>query len=180
MFDKLSDEALLKCWRRLQMSGSPVALRLAALEIVARPSLQKDIHRMRAYAELCHLAKTDDEAVANIHKAQEAAIDAGESPAVMLLEELNLRWQLRQPEEWRKVLERIQKNHAKEPGIQEMLVHNLVSIGVLSPDGTPGPLMRAAPPEPAAAAPAPSKLWTPGQPEPAAPAAKSGLWLPGM
>lgn len=186
MTDKLTDDALFACWSRVLLAGLPAAKRKLAEEIIRRPPVEP-IAKAMAYGELAKLATRSDEALVYLQSAQQAAEEQKQSPAPWLLSELALRWQRGELAQWREVLARIQSKHAKEPGVSEQLVRMLVGMGVLAPDGSPGPVLRAAASAEASAAaaspaPAPGRLWTPGQAPaetPAAAGSKSGLWLPG-
>ena len=80
------------------------------------------------------------------------------------------------------LIQHIQSQHAREPGVGQALVQLLVQTGLVGPDGRLA-IGGAAPGAPASplvvpgAATEPGKLWTPDQPQPGG-EKKSALWLP--
>jgi hypothetical protein len=184
--EKLPDEQLAGMYVLSVLYHLPRAVRRLAAEVLRRPSLKSTISR----AEVCHslfvLSRTPDEALDWLLQAQRAAVEAKQSPARLLLEELELRRVRGEIEECRRVLMQLQTRHAQEPGVAQAIYAWLRNIGAITPDGR-----MAARPDVAAqqaagaamgteAAPA-SGLWTPGQPTaPPAGQSKPSIWVPGM
>jgi hypothetical protein len=90
--------------------------------------------------------------------------------------ELSLRFGHGDEEQAMRLLQHIESQHIREPGVAQTLTQMLINIGVLNPDGTPA----GVPGRPAAGAPPapePSKLWTPDS---ESPGGGGKLWTPGM
>jgi len=182
--EKLSDEQLASVYMLAMLYRATRAVRRMATEILRRPSLKSQLNQ----AEICHslyaFARNGDDALEWIQRAEQAAIEARQSPARYLLQELELRRLRGEPEACRQVYMRLQTQHGREPGVAEALYAWLRQIGAIAPDGRPAMQPdEAGPPAAAAgaAAPAGPGIWTPDQP--AAPAAgqpKPSIWLPGM
>ena len=178
---KLSDDDLQRLYARCRMTSCTHLLRRLTPELLARPSLEKSVVRSDLFALQAGLSANIDEALGNLRQAQEAAVKEGKSPAQYLLEELPLRLQKSDMENFQRIIERLMARHRGEPGVMQTLQSLLQRMGLIRPDGsvnTPPPgagSQRAGQP---AAAPS-GGLWTPDQP--ASPAAgKSKLWVPGM
>lgn len=177
---KLSDDDLLAVYQRAILYSAGRVLQKVGPEIVSRPSLEKTVDKADVFELLSKIAPTQDEQLAYVIKAQEAATAAGESPARYLMAEIPLRLQRREVDEFRRVFERLSTKHIREQGVAESLQLLLYKLGILRPDGT---MATGGPAAPAggAAAPAPSGLWTPDQGSPApASGGKSKLIIPGM
>jgi hypothetical protein len=186
--EKLSDEQLIAVYRRAALSAAPRLFRKIGLEVVARPSLDKNpqIDKGEAYEILSRMATSADEAVGFLVKAQESAKAKGRSPARYMLAELPYRLQRGEETQARAILESLTTKHSKEPGVMQSLYALLAQLGLVRTDPNTGrPVMvvpsAGAGPAAPAAAPTPS-VWTSDQVAAAAaePAAKSKLWLPGM
>ena len=181
--EKLPDEQLAGMYVLAVLYHLPRAVRRLAAEVLRRPSLESAISR----AEVCHslfvLSKTPDEALDWLLQAQRAAVAAKQSPARLLLEELELRRVRGEAEECRRLLMQLQTRHAQEPGVAQAIYAWLRNIGAIAPDGRMAARPDAAAQQAAAgaeAAPA-AGLWTPGQPAaPPAGQAKPSIWVPGM
>ncbi|MDX1948371.1 MAG: hypothetical protein SFU86_23480 [Pirellulaceae bacterium] len=185
VMSKLTDDDLVALYRRAVMLGAPRLVRKLALEVVARPSLDKrpEISRAETYDILSRMASTPEEAIAMLLKAQEAVKAQGQSPARFLLAEFPLRLRLRQEAEAQRVLNTLMTKHIREPGVGQALTQLLTQLGLLQVDPATGqPVMpkRAAVGPIAAPATPSSGLWTPDQAAPPPPAGKSKLWVPGM
>ncbi len=179
--EKLSDEQLASVYMLAMLYRATRAVRRMATEILRRPSLKSGLNQ----AEVCHslyaFARNGDDALEWIQRAQQAAVEAKQSPARYLLQELELRRLRGEPEACRQIYMRLQTQHGREPGVAEALYAWLRQIGAIPPDGRPAMRPDAAGEPAAAPAPAGPGLWTPDQP--AAPAAgqpKPSIWVPGM
>jgi hypothetical protein len=175
---QLPDEQLAALYVVAAVYRLPRAIRRLGPEVLRRPGMQETFSR----AEVCHalfaLSKTPDEALDWLLQAQRAAVEAKQSPARYLLEELELRRVRGEGAECQRLITQLRTRHAEEPGVAQSLYNWLRSIGAIAPDGRMA-APQAAPSQPAAAAPA--GIWTPGQAAaPPAGAAKPGLWVPGM
>ena len=95
------------------------------------------------------------------------------------IEELTLRLERGEPNEFSSMLKHIQQHHSREPGVSQALLQILVEAGLVTPDGRPvRPQQDTASPlvVPGATG-EPGKIWTPESE--AGPGKKSALWVPG-
>ena len=181
---KLSDDELAMNFQRALQVIARQAVRKLGLELVGRPSVKDKLDVAGVYGHLADIEEASDEAIRFIELARKAAEEKKQSTAPWDLEELELRLRRGEPQEFGRLVEHIQSQHLREPGVAQALMQILYQAGIIGPDGRP----RGLPPGMGAAAPAAesNKLWTPdaGPAAAAAPAAggatKSGLWVPGM
>jgi len=175
--EKLSDEQLLTAYHRAMAFGVREPLRRFARELVERPGFADDAERQRALSLLARIEEDTDRALDYIQQGRQVAESQGQSSAPWDLMELSARTGRGEIEEASRLLNHLQSEHIREPGVAAALHEFLVGIGAIRPDGTP-----AAPPpeeEPPAAAPDESgKLWTPDSQKPAG--EKPTIWTPGM
>jgi hypothetical protein len=194
----MTDGQLVGVYRRAAVTAAPRLMRRIGLEIVSRPSLDnhKEIDKAEVYDILARMALDSGEAIGYLAKAQEIAKSKNKSPARYLLSELPHRLQRGDEQDSRRILNTLMQRHGREPGVQEALLGLLSQLGLVRVDPATGrpvilmPSAGAAPPAAGqalgaaapSAAPAATPLWTPDAlaPEPAAPASKSKLWVPGM
>jgi hypothetical protein len=186
---KLSDDELLFAFQRAQHYRHLSALRKFALEIVARPSLdrpasgQAKIDKSEVYGALAQIEPDSEQALGYLNKARDLAKGAGKSCAPWDIAELTLRMARQELAETQQLLQHIQQSHLREPGVAQAFMHVLVEAGILNPDGTPVAAPREAGPglvvPGAAPAAGGSAIWTPGS-EPAAGGGgkKSAIWTP--
>jgi hypothetical protein len=193
--DKASDEDLVRNFQRALQVVARQAVRKLGLAIIGRSSLKGKIDLGGVYGHLADLEGTSDEALRYLELARKAAEEQKQSTAPWDLEELELRLRRGEPEEFGRLLDHIQTQHLREPGIAQALMQILYSAGIVDangrPRGMPGgpggvsvggvtvPGM-SAPGMSSPAAEEPGKLWTPGSDAPAqsGTAGKSGLWIP--
>ncbi len=174
-----TDEALLAGNRRAMFAAAHLAVRKSALVILERESLKTTIHPAQLYGLLARLEDNTSQALVYLDKAHSAAEAAKQSTAMWDIEELTLRLERGEPQEFSSMLKHIQTHHAREPGVAQALLQVLVEAGLVTPDGRPvhqqheasSPLV-----VPGAAA-EPGKIWTPESE--AGPGKKSALWVPG-
>jgi hypothetical protein len=185
--DKLSDEDLVRHFQRALQVGARLAVRRLGLTIVGRASLKGKIDLAAVYGHLADIEGPTDEGLKFLDSARHAAEEQKQSTAPWDLEELELRLRRGEPEEFGRLIQHIQEQHIREPGVAQALMQLLYQAGIVDASGRPRGMPPGAAEGMVGAAPAPAgdtgKLWTPGGGEPAAPAAgagKSGLWVPGM
>ena len=176
---KLSDKGLVLGFRRAKMYAARTALRIFAQEIVGRSSTAGQPERSQAYSALAQTADDFAQALAHVDQGRRETQAAGKSCASWDLLELSFRFGRGDELEAVRLIQHVQQQHAREPGIAEALTHMLVEVGVLRPDGTPAqpPVAEeamAAAEGPAAAE--PGKLWTPDSPQSGA---GGKIWTPG-
>lgn len=184
MVDKLSDDKLSQLFRIASSYNAVPVVRHLGQAIIERPSLEGKEERLRAYLTLARIHGTSDQALDYISRGRREAEAAGLSSATWDLQELTLRFGRLEGEEVSRLLQHIETQHGREPGVREALVRFLVQIGAIRPDGTPAaPLPPQARPESRGGMPAepataePGKIWTP---ESQRPAGEKRIWMPGM
>ena len=109
---KADDEALLAANRRALFAAAHLAARKMALEIVTRESLRDKVPFAQVYGLLARLEDDTSRAIEYLNKARAAAEADKGSTAVWDLQELTLRLERGEAEEFGRVLAHIQKNHA--------------------------------------------------------------------
>jgi hypothetical protein len=169
------------------MTNFALALRRLAPEIVKRPNIPVPEYKLSAYRWLVRAAANSTEALRLIDEARKLAEANKQSSAAWDLMELSFRIQLGEAPAVMQLIDHIQRQHAREPGVAQALVQLLMQTGLIGPDGR---LAMGGPPPAAAAAAGggtplmvpgaaaePGKLWTPDAPQPTG-EKKSSLWLP--
>jgi hypothetical protein len=181
--EQLSDEQLLTAYGRAWINRVSRAIRRLAPEILKRPTLKSEISMADVHYSLSVVATSSDDALESILRAEQISVEEGNSPARLLLHELDLRMLRGEPDECQRLIATLQSKHMSEPGIGEALYSWLVRVGAITPDGKPAaprqqPPAAEASPEPV---PEPGGVWTPDAGDPTPPGKdKPGLWVPGM
>ena len=180
----LSDEQLGQAFNRAVVANFALALRRLAPEVIKRPNLPVVEYKLSAYRWLVRSAANSTDAMRLIDEARKLAEANKQSSAAWDLMELSFRIQLGDASAVMQLIDHIQRQHAREPGVAQALVQLLMQTGLIGPDGR---LAMGGPP--AAASPAasplvvpgasaePGKLWTPDTPQSTG-EKKSSLWLP--
>lgn len=179
----LSDDDLIRTFRRAGFPPQRRAMVLLATEIVARPSFHGRAETVDAYMILARSAQDTNTALSFIEPGRAAAQRAKQSTASWDLEELQLRLQRGEGAEFSRLMQHVQREHIDEPGVSEALFRLLYENGIIDKAGRP---IAAPPPQssplivPGAAA--PGKLLVPGGESAAAAAGSSKpvIWTPGM
>ncbi len=173
--DSLSDDDLLIALDRVELYNAPAAVKNIATAITQRPTFAGKPDRAEAFAMLVHCAESLDDSLAVLTDGRAACVDAKISCAKFDLWELPIRMARNETADAMRLLQHIEAEHIREPGVAEAVTNFLMQIGVLGPDGRPR--MPAGGPAPSAPPAESNKLWTP---ESAASAATGGkLWTPG-
>jgi tetratricopeptide (TPR) repeat protein len=180
--ESLDDEQLKLAFNRAMVASFTLALQRLAPEVLKRPNLPAAEYKLAAYRQMVRLAATTDEALRLIDDARKLAEANKQSSGPWDLSELSIRIQRDEAEAVLRLIDHIQRHHAREPGVAEALVQLLVQTGLIGPDGrlaigTPAPSAAASPLVVPGAAAEPGKLWTPDAPQPSG-EKKSALWLP--
>lgn len=187
---KLTDEDLVRQFNRALQVGARQAIRKLGLAIVDRSGLKGKIDLAAVYGHLADLEGDSDEALRFIDLARKAAEEQKQSSAMWDLDEMELRLRRGEAQEFARLLDHVQTQHIREPGVAQAVMQLLYQAGIIGPDGRPrampggatvsaGGITAGVAPDAAEG----GKLWTPGSPETPAPAGgqtKSGLWVPGM
>ena len=179
---KLSDENLIRAYRRAVMMSAVHAIKRMTAEVLDRDSVQDEVDRAEAYGILAQITTSSDEALSWIEKAHAVAVENGSSPANWLLAELSVRFRRMEIERVEQLIQRIQTQHIQEPGIAQGLHEMLVQFGVISADGQSRASTSSAVSQTATRAPEAGKIWTPetGEASNEGEEKKSSLWVPGM
>jgi len=178
--EKLTDDDLLKAYGRALAFHVGGVLPRLALAVVERPSLAGRDEQLQAYRLLAQWGEDRDRRLDFLNRGRQAAEAAGRSSATWDLLEITLRLERGEAQEFGRLLQHVQSQHIREPGVAHALRSLLVQIGLMRPDGTP---VVPAAEEPSIIVPgseggASGKLWTPGSPGPTG-ASGGKLWTPG-
>lgn len=181
---KLTDEALRSLYNRALGFGARAATIKFALAMVERPSFAGHEDLLRAYMVLARTTPQPDKALEYVDRGRKAAEAAGRSSASWDLLELSFRFQRGEGQEAVRLIQHLERQHLREPGVGQALAELLMQVGVMRPDGSLAvPAAQAAEESPGIVVPGaeaaqPGELWTP---EGAAPQGeKPKLWMPGM
>lgn len=178
----LDDEQLKLAFNRAMVASFALALDRLGPEVLKRPTLPAADYKLAAYRQMVRMAATTDEALRLIDEARKLAEANKQSSAPWDLAELSVRIQRGEADAVLRLIDHIQRQHAREPGIAEALVQLLVQAGLIGPDGrlligAPAPAAAGSPLVVPGATAEAGKLWTPDAPQPAG-EKKSALWLP--
>lgn len=178
--EPLTDEQLKQAFNRAMVANFVLALRRLAPEVVKRPNLPAVEYKLSAYRMLVRSAASAPEALQMIDEARKFAESQKQSSAAWDLMELSFRIQGGDVATVMQLIDHIQRQHAREPGVAQALVQLLMQTGLIGPDGRLN--IGAAPTAEGAAlvgagAAEQGKLWTPDGPQPSG-EKKSALWLP--
>ena len=167
------------------LAASTVLARLAPV-VIERDSLEGKVDKAEACGLLAGGSPTSEEAITWLAKAREWAGRTKESPARWLLAELDLRLRRGEATQAQQLLQTIQTDHMREPGIAQTLFELLARYGIIDPRAAnPANMPTSAPPQMgdvASTAPTPpaageQKIWTPDG-APAGESKKSTIWTP--
>ncbi len=141
---QLTDEQLVRFYLRADAYRHIVALRKAAHEILARPSLEgakigreRELHRSEVLGLLAQIEPDTAKAIDYLNQAREAAASGKVSTAPWDLAELGLRIARGEVAEADRLLQHIRSEHIREPGVAQALMQILVDAGIIGPDGRP-------------------------------------------
>jgi tetratricopeptide (TPR) repeat protein len=175
---KLDDDALMNLLQRASMYRAAGAIARLGDEALRRTVLT-DEDRVNVNLLMAQSSLDSRVSVARLVEAQRCVARTKRSPASLMLMELRLRFQRREPEHIERLLKAITTKHAREPGVMEAVASLLAELGLIGPDGRPVPMPASQqglvlPGEEEAA----GKLWTPETANTGT--GKSALWMPGM
>ena len=178
---RLSDDDLQQAYRRAAFARVRPALVKLVDELLSRPGLDGKVDKAQALGVLAATESDSGKALELIGKARAAAEAAGQSSAPWDLEELELLLAHGEGEAAMRLINHLQSQHRREPGVLERLLQILYDAGLVDEHGRPiQPQQRAEPTGlviPGTAA-EPGKLWTPGSETGSG--KKAALWTPGM
>jgi len=159
---KLSDDDLVSLYRRAAIAGAMSVVAHAAREAAGRATLHDRIPPVEAYQRMIDQEDDTDKAIALVGEARQAGEARGESSAIWDLMELELQIVEGQPEKANELLQHLRAEHIEEPGVAEQLYQLMYALGA-TPDQVPlpGGEAPAGEPQPAGAAEATGKIWTP-------------------
>ena len=133
--DKLSDDELIRCYRRASFPPQSRALGSLAAEIVRRPSFNGRPEVPEAYGVLAANSQNTTAALAFVEQGRAAAQRAKQLTAMWDIEELQLRLQRGEGDAASRLLQHVQREHAREPGVSEALFRLLYEAGVIDQQG---------------------------------------------
>jgi hypothetical protein len=167
---KLSDDDLVMNFQRALQVVARQAVRKLGLEVVGRASLKGKIDLAGVYGHLADLEEASDEAIRYIDLARKAAEEQKQSTAPWDLEEVELRLRRGEPQEFGRLVEHIQSQHLREPGVAQALMQLLYQAGIVGQDGRPRNLPGGGVGVPGVS--------VPGAAVPSSPGEGGGLWTP--
>jgi tetratricopeptide (TPR) repeat protein len=103
------------------------------MEVVQRLSLDDRVPKAEILGELAQRAGSLDEALELAQQAQKAAIKQGHSPGPWKVVELGFRLLAGDVAEIRSLINSIQTQHLREPGVRELLLQQLARFGLVQP-----------------------------------------------
>ncbi len=165
------------------MTSFTLALKRLSPEVIKRPNMPAVEYKLSAYRVMVRMATNSAESMRLIEEARRLAEENKQSSAAWDLMELAFRIERNEAPAVLQLIQHIQRQHSREPGVAQALVQLLVQTGLVGPDGQLNigvPAAAASPASPfavPAAATEPGKLWTPDAPQPSG-EKKSSLWLP--
>ena len=184
--DAMSDEWLLHAYRRAAMLAATSVLAQLAPEVINRESMGGTVDKAEACGLLAGGSPTSEQAIEWLTKAREWAAREKESPARWLLAELDLRLRRGEAAEAQGLLQEIQTDHMREPGIAQTLYELLARYGIIDPRAAnPANMPSPTPPQtgdvasadPNTTAGGEQKIWTPDG-APSGEQKKSAIWTP--
>lgn len=187
----LSDDELVLAYDRASHSNLIRLVRRSMLEILRRPSLEKEFDKKSLYRALIRLTPDPEEATGWINKGRELSAGSDPELAAWDMAELSIRLTAGDAVGFERLFRKLESGYPHLPEVRNALFRFAMQAGLIRPGAMPGvPGTRVpggaplgAMPAAAAAAPAAGKLWTPDQPQ-AAPAEgaakKPAIWMPGM
>jgi len=183
--DRLTDEGLLGVYHRGMAFNARRAMQKFAREVAERPSLSGKEEQLHAFMILARMTEDMDKALQYVEQGRRAAEAAGQSSASWDLLELSFRFQRGEGAEAMRLIQHLQRQHIREPGVAQALTDLLIEVGLLRPDGSFAGAP-SAPPQavgpgivvPDVPGAEPGKIWTPDSQ--ASQGEKSKLWVPGM
>ncbi len=187
---KLDDEHLVWLAQEAHVNALLRVLGPVLRELIGRESISNEqFDKSRAYASLARIVESDDGAMEMIRKAQKIVVDRGEDPGMLLVRELELRFERQIMDGLEALLQTIQMQYQQNPQVMREVMRVYSRFGLMPSPEQQAEAMGAGPPD--------SGLWTPGSSASAAPASSmpptaaepqqppaseggSKLWLPGM
>ncbi|MCA9215288.1 MAG: hypothetical protein KDB27_19610 [Planctomycetales bacterium] len=174
----LSDDDLLKVYRYSYAVMAGGILYRIALEISKRESLKdhEKVDLVEIYDVLSDLSTESDESLEWLEKARKLATAQGESPALWLIDEMEIRLLRGDVERFQTLFKEIQTRYSKEPGVSSALFDLFRKYGLVTPDGrlATNPEAASVPEEEAE----PVGVWTPDGDKPAESGTESKIWVP--
>ncbi len=181
--EALGDEQLKQAFNRAVVSNFALAVRRLAPEVIKRPNMPVVEYKLAAYRYQIRTAPNSTDALGLIDEARQLAEANKQSSAQWDLLELAHRIQRNEAPEVLRLIDHLQHQHGREPGVAQALVQLLAQTGLIGPDGrlaigAPQPAAAASPLVVPGAAAQAGKLWTPDAPQAGSGEKKSSLWLP--
>ncbi|MDY0169381.1 MAG: hypothetical protein RBS80_22750 [Thermoguttaceae bacterium] len=144
MAEKLSDEDLGIAFGRAVAYQFIPGVRKFAAALVEREHLGTSPERRHAIEQLAYTQDDLPKAMDYVELGRRACEAAGQSNVEFDFVEINLGLAHGSPDKVPHLLEHIQQSHFAESGVPERFSSLLIRLGLINPDGTPGPAAVAA------------------------------------
>ena len=177
----LNDETLERAYGISSLFAATKARLRFGHELLRRGCLERPADRYQVLLDLAQHADSHESSLGLLAQAKKEAVAAHVSPAAALLAELSHRLMNGEMAEAQEVLNTLQCNHVREPGVQELLFRLLREHGIIRDEhlqkmqqaAMSGAPQQPTPPDTGSA------LWTPDAPAPSREGEQpSKLWLP--
>jgi tetratricopeptide (TPR) repeat protein len=176
--ETVTDDNLVKLYRRAILAGADAAVARVAQESVRRPSIAERIRPADAYRRMIAAEGDLDRALELLDEARAWSKSAGESAANWDLTELQLHIVTGNASRFQETLERIEREHLDDPLVAQELYQILYEAGMIPGEGQPMPQPREVESAEVGTLPDPggARIWTPDSERPAG--KKTSLWTP--
>ncbi len=144
MVEKLNDADLALAFGRAVSYQYMPAMRKCAAALVEREHLGASPERRHAIEQLAYAQPDLSKAMDYVELGRQACEAAGQSNVGFDFAEANLGLIHGAPQNALQLLDHVQNTHLEEPGVRERLMELLVRMGLINPDGSPGPTAMAA------------------------------------
>jgi tetratricopeptide (TPR) repeat protein len=177
--ETLTDDELVAQFRRASAFMAVDAARRFAQGIVKRDTVRDPSHLEMAYALLADTEPRSEERLALVAKGRQASRSLRTSSAPWDLRELSTLLERNAWDSAQQVLEHLEANHRREPGVEEQLVRILTTFGI-DRYRLQAAASRTRIAVPAGAAAEPGRIWTPDEERGRPSGEGPGIWLPGQ
>ena len=136
--EKLEDKDLLAVFNFTGLCSSTIALKRSAIEITKRDfGEDSPVELPYVYGILARLEQDTDTAISYIRTARDMTIKAGESPGILLVNELEILMERGRSDECASLFREIETRYMQDPAVSNEMMRVLMKFGIIGPDGRP-------------------------------------------